>query len=93
MSPSVYTLALVLIVCGTLLQADAFTALTKAPLRTGNHGALQAGRRDFLDAAMATTAGLVVASIPTMAGAEEEIADDLAMPSEEEQKKAVSFGA
>lgn len=78
------TLALVLIVCAAVLQADAFTTTSMSRSSV----ALQAGRRDFLDAAMSTTAGLVIASFPAMAGAEEAMADDLAMPTEEEQKKA-----
>lgn len=83
MSPS-NTLVLVLLICAAVSSVKAFTipAAPRAP------SALQAGRRDFLDAAMSATAGLVIATIPAVAGAEEEkIVDDLAMPSEEEQKK------
>ena len=82
------TFAIVLVVCAAVLQVEAFTIFTSP--RTSL--ALQAsnnGRRNFLDAAMSTTAGLVIASIPAMAGAEEATAgDDLAMPSVEETTKA-----
>lgn len=79
---SLNTIALLLLICAA---ANAFTApgATRAPSTV-----LQAGRRDFLDAAMSATAGLVVATIPGIARADEEIVDDLSMPSEEEQKKA-----
>ena len=89
-------LALLLLVCATLFLGEGFTSPARE--RTRSNDALEAGRRDFLDAAMATTAGLVISSVPSIAGAEEEggeskVVDDLAMPSEEEQKKAeVSSG-
>mmetsp|Transcript_27507 Transcript_27507/g.64530 ORF Transcript_27507/g.64530 Transcript_27507/m.64530 type:complete len:151 (+) Transcript_27507:197-649(+) len=92
---SVNKLALLLIVCATLFQSESFTS-TPAKVRTWSHGPLQAGRRHFLDAALSTTAGVFIASIPTAAMAEEEavkIEDDLAMPSEEEQKKAEADAA
>ena len=77
-----YRLALLLLVCAAV---NAFTTpgATRAPAI-----ALQAGRRDFLDAAFAATAGLAVATIPGIARADDAVVDDLSMPSEEEQKKA-----
>uniref|UniRef100_A0A7S4ENB1 Uncharacterized protein n=1 Tax=Pseudo-nitzschia australis TaxID=44445 RepID=A0A7S4ENB1_9STRA len=84
MLSSSITFALVLIVFAAVLHADAFTSTLLTPSLPSS--ALQAGRRDFLDAAISTTAGLAVSSLPIIAGAEEG-ADDLAMPSEEEQKK------
>ena len=85
MSP-INKLSLILLVCAALLSSvEAFTS-SPAPKASS---ALEAGRRAFLDAAMSASAGLVIASIPSMALAEEEkISDDLAMPSEEEQRKA-----
>jgi hypothetical protein len=87
------TLALtILVVCAAVCRVEAFTTTITATTTTSaaiTSCALQAGRRDFLDAAVSATAGLVIASIPAVARAEEEqITDDLAMPSEEEQKKA-----
>ena len=84
------TFAIVLLICAAVLHAEAFSASTTT---TRTSFALQAsnnGRRGFLDAAMSTTAGLVMASIPAMAGAEETASatDDLAMPSEEDTTKA-----
>ena len=80
MSP-VKTLAILLLVC-TAVTAFTAPGATRAPTT-----ALQAGRRDFLDAAMAATTGLAVATIPGIARADE-VVDDLSMPSEEEHKKA-----
>lgn len=79
--------AFVLLVCAAVLHVEAFT--TNSPTTPRATVVLAAGRRDFLNAAMSATAGLVVASMPTIALAEEaaSAADDLAMPSEEEQKK------
>lgn len=87
------TLALtILVVCAAVCRVEAFTTTTirtTSSSATTSSCALQAGRRDFLDAAFSATAGLVIASIPAVARAEEEqTSDDLAMPSVEEQKKA-----
>jgi hypothetical protein len=86
-----HTLAFtVLVVCATVCRVEAFTTTTTRTTlsATTSSCALQAGRRDFLDAAVSATAGLVIASIPAVARAEEEqIAGDLDMPSVEEQKK------
>ena len=87
------TLALtILVVCVAVCRVEAFTTTTirtTSSSATTSSCALQAGRRDFLDAAFSATAGLVIASIPAVARAEEEqTSDDLAMPSVEEQKKA-----
>lgn len=78
-------LTLFLLFCAAESSVEAFTS----PRVAKTQSVLQAGRRDFLDAAMSASAGLIIASIPAAAGAEEgKISDDLAMPSEEEQRKA-----
>ncbi|VEU37407.1 unnamed protein product [Pseudo-nitzschia multistriata] len=86
MLPSTTTFAFVLLVCAAVLQAEAFTTTTR---KVGCSSALQADRRDFLNAAFSTIA---VTSFPLIAGAED-LADDLAMPSEEEQRKAEADAA
>mmetsp|Transcript_1037 Transcript_1037/g.2403 ORF Transcript_1037/g.2403 Transcript_1037/m.2403 type:complete len:143 (+) Transcript_1037:173-601(+) len=74
-----------LLFCAAVSSVEAFTS----PQVAKTQSVLEAGRRDFLDAAMSASAGLLIASIPAAARAEEEkISDDLAMPSEEEQRKA-----
>ena len=64
---TMYRLALLLLVCAAV---NAFTTpgATRAPAI-----ALQAGRRDFLDAAFAATAGLAVATIPGIARADDAV--------------------
>ena len=76
------TLAILVLVCAAVFQAEAFT--TTAKTRTQST-ALYAGRRDFFGAAVSTTVGLIMAADVARA---EDVADDLAMPSEEDQKKA-----
>mmetsp|Transcript_26083 Transcript_26083/g.53645 ORF Transcript_26083/g.53645 Transcript_26083/m.53645 type:complete len:184 (+) Transcript_26083:126-677(+) len=76
------TLAILVLVCAAVFQAEAFT--TTAKTRTQST-ALHAGRRDFFGAAVSTTVGLIMAADVARA---EDVADDLAMPSEEDQKKS-----
>mmetsp|Transcript_8044 Transcript_8044/g.16705 ORF Transcript_8044/g.16705 Transcript_8044/m.16705 type:complete len:143 (-) Transcript_8044:922-1350(-) len=79
------TLTLFLLFCAAVSSVEAFTS----PRAAKTQSVLEAGRRNFLDAAVSASAGLLIASIPAAAGAEEgKISDDLAMPSEEEQRKA-----
>mmetsp|Transcript_24639 Transcript_24639/g.68032 ORF Transcript_24639/g.68032 Transcript_24639/m.68032 type:complete len:146 (-) Transcript_24639:154-591(-) len=86
------TFALALLVCAAALHVEAFTVVSPSTPRTSV--VLEAGRRDFLNAAMSTTAGLVMSSMPLVAMADEaQISDDLSMPTEEEQKKAEADAA
>jgi len=84
------TLALISLVCAATISST--TAFSPAQTTSRANLSLQAeGRRDFLETAGFWVAGVGVASIPLVASADDEtaaVSDDLAMPSEEEQKKA-----
>ena len=84
------TLALIALVGAATISST--TAFSPAQTTRANSSLQAEGRRDFLDTAGFWVAGVASTSMaPAIARADDEpaaVSDDLAMPTEEEQKKA-----